>query len=303
MRAAGALAALLAACSTYDVTIVDDPLIADFEESIGGAALDRARAYFSLGCAADSEQWAQVAQTTGEVSLEASYLIAASRAATGDFILARDLAAAALDDPSADAPGPFRSALVGLLVAIHLELGDPAGAEADLLKFEPKIGAAAEADRAISFETLPAPVHSIQYLAILKELSGDVEAAAALRTHFDFVTSDFHSSRAGGPLRPADYWILASVGAGRLTSDKAARQIQAAWTGGFRAGWPFNYGMHAAFYPFRESKAFADLFRRIESDVSSPRRAVTGTQIEDPASRGFNGMLVSKRQCGGVEAG
>lgn len=290
-------AALLSACASGAATNAD-PLVASLQ--VASSPLARANAYFSLACYVDAERWAMAAFQSDERSLEAQYLIAASRAASGDYDGARTVATTALSGADADAPGHIRSALIGLLVAINLESGDARGVEQILLDLEPQLAQAASGPIATSFETLPAPPHAIQYLAIIRELAGDKPAAGRLRAHLTFITPQFLAERAGGSLRPADHWILASVGAGGMTAQTVAARLEAAWAGGFQEAWPFNFGMHATFFPFRGSPEFGDLFDRIEADVAIARSTAFGFDAALPAGRGFNGMAIGARDCGGA---
>lgn len=199
--------------------------------------------------------------------VEALYLL-------GETASARTLAIETLENDEADFRRGARGALVGILVSHELRHGRLGEAERLLRRYYPSLADVMSADPAKSFESLAAPLHPIQYLAIICEATGREDDAAALRSHIAFLNEDYLASRSGGALTAIDAWMLASIGYKRLSDEDAIAYLERAWDGGFKIGWRYNYAQHATLWPYRDHPRYKALIERIENETASTRKSL-----------------------------
>ena len=133
---------------------------------------------------------------------------------------------------------------------------------------------------ATGFGSLAAPLHAVQYLALLQAKLGRSDVARALNAHHGFLTENFLTRGGRRSLTGIQHWLLASVSLGRLPPSRVLDHLDAAWDSGFKEGWGFNYRLHATFAPLWDHPRYRDLIDRIE--VSRARSEMVPAAASGP---------------------
>jgi tetratricopeptide (TPR) repeat protein len=231
------------------------------------AYIDQGKAYLALGHADLALEQADRALELNPQAAIANFVKVQAYLLADKEDEAIDLAVKTLADSSNEFKQGARGGLVGTLVGLELHRDDLDAAERILFEYQPSLPNIINTEPASNFETIQAPPHFIQDLAIIYHASGRQSQAAGLRQHIAFLDEGFLKAP-GEELGAIDHYLLASVGFGVLEDDQVMDHLEAAWDGGFKMGWRYNYQQHPTLWPYRNHPRYRALIARIESEVS-----------------------------------
>ena len=249
-------------------------------------ANELAYAYLALGDGEEAERWADRTMEIGPDTGIAAVTKIRQLIFAGREDEALDLGRSTLARDGILHRQFSKSILVSSLAGIYMRRGDWSTAEEIVLLAYPRVTEFPNNPTASDFEVRDGPEFSIMTNRVLAEIyaqSGQVEKAAILNAHLDFITAEKMLEGERQALVPRDYWFLAAIKAGRGQLEGALDDLETA-AAGFRLNWQYYYRDHPAVWPLHDQPRYKALLASLEAEMARQRAVFEANEAAQAAA-------------------